>query len=113
MCSQVAFIKDYRSAVFDIPSELDEQLQSYWKDRFSRSSNGLVLGGSYTGSRNSERSNACFKCQKEGHKSFDCSEPKKGRSSANISNRGIKRSFTGNQTNGHSIGETSRKKNKI
>ncbi|CAF5062869.1 unnamed protein product, partial [Rotaria sp. Silwood1] len=51
--------------------------------------------------------------QKEGHKSFDCSEPKKGRSSANISNRGIKRSFTGNQTNGHSIGETSRKKNKI
>ncbi|CAF3995409.1 unnamed protein product, partial [Rotaria sp. Silwood1] len=32
MCSQVAFIKDYRSAVFDIPSELDEQLQSYWKD---------------------------------------------------------------------------------
>ncbi|CAF4102551.1 unnamed protein product, partial [Rotaria sordida] len=166
-CSQVAFTKDYRSAVFDIPSELDEQLQSYWKDSpriqmkpikelpqldestrsgnrgFSRSSNGPVRGGSYTGNRNSERSNACFKCQKEGHKSFecletkkssggreqsnggcfncgktghksfDCPEPKKGRSSANISNRDIKRSFTGNQTNGHSIGETSRKKIKF
>ncbi|CAF4170188.1 unnamed protein product [Rotaria sp. Silwood2] len=154
-------------AVFDILSELDEQLQSYWKDSpriqmkpikelpqldestrsgnrgFSRCSNGPVRSGSYTGNRNSERLNACFKCQKEGHKSFecletkkssggreqsndgcfncgktchksfDCSKPKKGRSSANISNRGIKRSFTGNQTNGHSIGETSRKKNKI
>ncbi|CAF5007763.1 unnamed protein product, partial [Rotaria sp. Silwood1] len=102
---------EFKGPGLNLP-QLDESTRSGNRG-FSRSSNGLVLGGSYTGSRNSERSNACFKCQKEGHKSFDCSEPKKGRSSANISNRGIKRSFTGNQTNGHSIGETSRKKNKI
>jgi len=100
-CSQVAFTKDYRNAVFDIPSELDERLQTYWKDSpriqmkpikelpqldessrtgsrgFSRSSNGPTRGGSYTGNRNSERSNACFKCQKEGHKSFECPETKR------------------------------------
>jgi len=32
ICSQVAFTRDYRNAVFDIPSELDEKLQGYWKD---------------------------------------------------------------------------------
>ncbi|CAF3116617.1 unnamed protein product, partial [Rotaria sp. Silwood2] len=30
---------------------------------FSRCSNGPVRSGSYTGNRNSERSNACFKCK--------------------------------------------------
>ncbi|CAF0850614.1 unnamed protein product [Rotaria sp. Silwood1] len=197
-CSQVAFTKDYRNAVFDIPSELDEKLQSYWKDSpriqmkpikelpqldessrngsrgFSRSTNGSTRGGSYAGNRHSDRSNACFKCQKEGHKSwecpeangeqsqrksggngcfkcgqnghksfectetkrfsgreqsnggcfncgktghksFDCPEPKKGRSSINANGRGggVKRSFTGNRENGHSNGETSRKKIKF
>ncbi|CAF0956058.1 unnamed protein product, partial [Adineta ricciae] len=96
-CSQVAFTPDYRSAVFDIPSELDEQLQSYWKDSpriqmkaieklpplddssrtggyrgFSRNGSGPSRGGSYAGNRNGDRSNACFKCHKEGHKSFEC-----------------------------------------
>lgn len=98
-CSTVAFTPDYKSAVFDIPSELDEQLKNHWKDSprmqmkpitelpaldegaragnrgFSRSfNNGSGRGGSFNGNRNSERSNACFKCQKEGHKSFECPE---------------------------------------
>jgi len=95
-CSQVAFTKDYRNAVFDIPNELDEKLQSYWKDSpriqmkpikelpeldepsrgggrgFSRGSNGPVRGGGNDGNRSFGRSNACFKCQKEGHKSWEC-----------------------------------------
>ncbi|CAF0793439.1 unnamed protein product [Rotaria sordida] len=95
-CSKVAFTIDYKNAVFDIPSELDEKLQSYWKDSpriqmkpiqelpqfdetsrngsrgFSRGTNGSARGGSYAGNRHSDRSNACFKCQKEGHKSWEC-----------------------------------------
>ncbi|UJR23425.1 hypothetical protein I4U23_026430 [Adineta vaga] len=98
-CSQVAFTPDYRSAVFDIPSELDEQLQNNWNDSsriqmgpitelppldeasrnggnrgFSRYSNGPSRGGNFGGNRGGDRSNACFKCHKEGHKSFDCPE---------------------------------------
>jgi len=70
----------FQSAVFDIPSELDEQLRNYWKDSpriqmkpitelpplddasrngnrgFSRSSNGPARGGNYNGNRNSQRS---------------------------------------------------------
>jgi len=161
-CSQVAFTRDYRNAVFDIPSELDEKLKTYWKDSpriqmkpikelpqlddssrngsrgFSRSNNGPARGGSYTGNRNSERSNACFKCNKEGHKSFecpesrrsgghgqsnsngcfncgkdghksfDCPEPRKGRSSSG--GGGLKRSYTGNHDNNYNTGETSNKK---
>jgi len=109
ICSQVAFTKDYKSAVFDIPSELDEQLQGYWKDSpriqmkpikelpqldessrtgnrgFSRSNNGPARGGSYAGNRNSERSNACFKCGKDGHKSFECPDARRsgGRGQSN------------------------------
>ncbi|CAF2841243.1 unnamed protein product [Rotaria sp. Silwood2] len=103
-CSQVAFTKDYRNAVFDIPSELDEKLQICWKDSpriqmkpitelpqldeasrngnrgFSRNTNGSTRGGSYAGNRHSDRSNACFKCQKEGHKSFECPEANGGQS---------------------------------
>ena len=66
--------------MFDIPSELDEQLRGYWKDspriqmkpitelpplddgsrngsrNFSRTPYGTARGGSYAGNRNSERS---------------------------------------------------------
>ncbi|CAF3918693.1 unnamed protein product [Rotaria magnacalcarata] len=92
--SQVAFTKDFLSAVFDLPSELDEQLQSYWKDSariqmgpitelpeldeasmndssYSRGGNKPSRGGA-GGNRNAGRSNACFNCQKEGHKSWEC-----------------------------------------
>ncbi|CAM4854969.1 unnamed protein product [Rotaria socialis] len=97
--SQVAFTKDFLSAVFDLPSELDEQLQSYWKDSariqmgpitelpeldeasmndssYSRGGNKPSRGGAggAGGNRNAGRSNACFNCQKEGHKSWECPE---------------------------------------
>lgn len=109
---QVAFSKDFKSAVFELPSDLDEQLQGYWKDSariqmgpvdtlpdidqdsivdnsgytprnggggngygFNKSGRGGAGAG---GNRNSGRSNACFKCQKEGHKSFECPEGGQG-----------------------------------
>ncbi|CAF0750993.1 unnamed protein product [Adineta steineri] len=117
-CSQIGFTKDYKSAVFDIPSELDEILQEKWKDsprmqmkaitempllddasRYgsgggfgggggggrgfsSRGGYGSSRGGGNSGNRNS--SNACFKCNKEGHKSFECPEANgAGRSGGN------------------------------
>jgi hypothetical protein len=57
----------------------------------------------------------CFNCGKDGHKSFECSQPRKGRSSFGAGSRGggFKRSFTGNHENGHNTGEASRKKIKF
>lgn len=144
-CSRVAFTEDYKSAVFDFPSELDEKLQSYWKDSprmqlkaidelpeladqqmngsrgFSRNGygnsrrNGPGAGRSNFSSKFSDQNgqrkgrenggprsggNGCFNCGQEGHKSFECSEPKKDRSSSNFGGRGVKRTFAGNRSNG-------------
>jgi len=67
-----------------------------------------------------EQSNACFNCGKDGHKSFDCPEPKKGRPSFGGGGRGggrggggPKRSFGGNYENGNSGGEATNKKIKF
>jgi len=89
---QVAFTKDFTSAVFDLPSEHDEQLQNAWKDT-NRTQLATITelpeidqasitdntgysrgGGGAGGNRNSGKSNGCFKCGKEGHKSFECTE---------------------------------------
>ncbi len=53
----------------------------------------------------------CFNCGQDGHKSFECSEPKKGRPSSGGGARGggVKRSYE----NGHSAGEITRKKIKF
>lgn len=87
---QVAFTKDFTSAVFDLPSEFDEQIQNAWKDnnrtqlttitqlpeidQASITDNqGYSRGAG--GNRNSGKSSGgCFKCGKEGHKSFECTE---------------------------------------
>ncbi|CAF3338707.1 unnamed protein product [Rotaria sp. Silwood1] len=110
--AQIAFTKDFTSAVFDLPSELDAQLQGYWKDSariqmgpitelpeldeasmndyksssggYNKSSRGGSGGG---GNRNSGRSNACFNCQKEGHKSWECPESNGTQSQRNGGNR--------------------------
>lgn len=153
-CSRVAFTEDYKSAVFDISSELDEQLQGYWKDSprmqlkaieelpelvdsqmngsrgFSRGNNGFSKRGGQGASRSSSNSRfsgqngyqrgrdngenrsgggGCFNCGQNGHKSFECSEPKKDRSSSNFGGRGAKRTFTGNRTNGTSESATNKK----
>jgi len=95
--SKVGFTKDFTTAVFDLPSEHDKQIQSNWRDSartqlgpatelpeldessmtdnssFSRG-NSSGRGGGGFGNQNSGRSSACFKCQKEGHKSFECPE---------------------------------------
>jgi hypothetical protein len=66
--------------------ELDESSRSGGGSRgYSRGNNGSSRGGNYSGNRYSERSNACFKCQKEGHKSFECPEAKRsgGRDQSN------------------------------
>jgi hypothetical protein len=54
----------------------------------------------------------CFNCGKDGHKSFDCSEPRKGRTSSGTGGRssGVKRSF---HENGHNGTENNRKKIKF
>jgi len=110
--SQIAFTKDFKSAVFDLPSELDEQLQSSWKDsqriqmapitelpeldeasmgdkNFSRGNNRPARGGGGGGggNRNSGRSNACYNCQKEGHMSWECPEASGGRPQRNSGNK--------------------------
>jgi len=102
-CAQISFTKDYKSALFDIPSECDEQIQTYWKDsptiqmgpvtslpeldesstwtgdkEFSRGGSRPSRGGG--GDRNGGRSNTCFNCQKEGHKSFECPDASGGQS---------------------------------
>jgi len=110
---QVAFTKDFKTAVFDLPSEHDEQLQSSWKDN-SRTQMGPITelpeldessmydnknasrggskpaygGGGGGGNRNSGRSNACFNCQKEGHKSWECPEASGQRNGGNRSGGG-------------------------
>jgi hypothetical protein len=68
---------------------------------------------------------ACFNCGQEGHRSYECSEPKKGgRPSFGGGGRGggrggarggsgPKRSFGGNYDNGHNAGEASNKKIKF
>jgi hypothetical protein len=68
----------------------------------------------------------CFNCGKDGHKSFECSEPKKGgRPSFGSGGRGggrgggggrdfgAKRSFGGSSENGHGGGEANNKKIKF
>ncbi|CAF0929234.1 unnamed protein product [Rotaria sordida] len=107
--AQVAFTKDFKSAIFDLPSELDEQLQGYWKDsariqmgpitelpeidesskedytNYSGGKNKSPYGGG--GNRNSGKSNACFNCQKEGHKSWECPESNGTHSQRNSGNK--------------------------
>jgi len=100
-CAKIAFTKDFTSAVFDLPSEHDEQLQGAWKNNdrtqlgpitelpeldeasmtdnkgYSRGNNQSGRGGGgggFGGNRNSGRPNTCFNCQKEGHRSFECPE---------------------------------------
>ncbi|CAF4447452.1 unnamed protein product, partial [Rotaria magnacalcarata] len=53
--------------------QLDETSRNGGRS-FSRGSYGSSRGGSYGGNRNSDRSNGCFKCGKDGHKSFECTE---------------------------------------
>ncbi|CAF0964273.1 unnamed protein product [Rotaria sordida] len=110
--AQVAFTKDFKSAIFDLPSELDEQLQGYWKDsariqmgpitelpeidesskedytNYSGGKNKSPYGGGGGGgNRNSGKSNACFNCQKEGHKSWECPESNGTHSQRNSGNK--------------------------
>ena len=68
---------------------------------------------------------ACFNCGKDGHKSFECSEPKKDRSSSAAGGHsgsrgvggggggGVKRSFGISSANGRTAGETINKKIKF
>jgi hypothetical protein len=59
---------------------------------------------------------ACFNCGNEGHKSFECPEPKKGRPSFGSGARGgggAKRNFGGNYENGQNAVETTNKKIKF
>ncbi|CAF0765287.1 unnamed protein product [Adineta ricciae] len=104
---QIAFTKDYKCAIFDLPSKYDEQLQSSWRDsariqmgpitelpeldEASMNDHNIFTRGNKPGGgdRNSGRSNACFNCQKEGHKSFECPEGKNsGRNGGNRSGGG-------------------------
>jgi hypothetical protein len=69
------------------------------------------LGGASAG--------GCFNCGQNGHKSFECPDPKKARPSSGFSGRGgasaggFKRSFTGNRDNGYNAGGTNNKKIKF
>jgi len=170
-CSTIAFTKDYKSAVFDVPSEFDEKIQNHWKDSprmqmktieelpelvgapsmgggngggrgFSRQFNGSSRGNAGGNNRNGGgRSNACFKCNQEGHKSFECPNANGEKSQRNGGGRsagcfncgqdghksfdcpeekksrpgggGVKRSFTGNRENGHRFGGNNNKKIKF
>jgi len=94
---QIAFTKDFTSAVFDLPSELDERLQSNWKDTARTQlapitqlpeidESSITDSKSFSrGDNKSGKSNACFNCGKDGHRSFEC--PDAGGYKRNSGNR--------------------------